>query len=1018
MVKVGAKPTGLLPYLVLSAGLLLTVLTTYLLAQNQRLKVQQELESSVVGIENEIRTRINEYVALLRGGSGLFAVNRWVSDDEFRAYIERLRLPEFYPGMQGIGLAYRVTPENSAEFFARLRQQGMGNFKIWPSTNAVESFPIVYLEPLDDRNQHAVGFDMFSEPIRREAMIESRRLGAPVATRKVTLVQEISGPVQPGFLIYIPIFPSGKVPETEHERISQIEGFIYSPFRARDFLDPIFVKHRRDWPVDVEVYDSGKATAQNLVYRSDGVFDGAHFRATATIDVVGRKWLLKFRIQPALEHRIWQVTGGVAFIGSLLSFILFYFTYAESKSRRNLEETTSALRFQKLLFEALSDTLPDGVLVVSPDGKMQYMNRRLREIWHFPDFVTDSSPEATALEWASSQVADTQRFKTTIQDLYAKRTHGIHDEITFKDGRIFERFGAPLGAANQESYGWLWVFHDVTVPKRTEQRVRAYANQQAAVATLGSEALGEHDLQRILNRTVKVVADTLQVDACAVLELSRDREEFLIRAGIGWPEGTVGSVTVPGRAGSHAGATLLAGAPLKISDINRRTDLETPFLRAQGLLAALTVPITSDEGPYGILGIYSRAPREFSNDEVNFLQSSANLLATSIVRARVEQALRESEERFRLIVEQARDYGIFTLDVNGKVNSWNPGAQRILGFTSEEILGQQSDILFTPEDRQRGAAGEEIRIATEQGQALDERWHRRKDGTLFWSTGYTIALRDARGTLRGFAKIMRDITERKEFEQRIQRLNQELEERVQKRTAALQESYEQMETFTYTIAHDLRAPLRAMQGFSVALEEDYGDRLDDEGKNYLHRIAHSVERMDNLIQDLLAYSRLSRSDLSFQKVSIIHVLESVLQHLTEDIRAKDAEIIIERPLPLVVGHASTLEHIISNLVGNALKFTSPDNRPIIRIRADLPFENKDKKRFVRIWIEDNGIGIAPQYHDRVFNIFERLHGTTTFPGTGMGLAIVKKGVERMGGQIGLESAIGKGSRFWIELPTV
>jgi signal transduction histidine kinase len=239
-----------------------------------------------------------------------------------------------------------------------------------------------------------------------------------------------------------------------------------------------------------------------------------------------------------------------------------------------------------------------------------------------------------------------------------------------------------------------------------------------------------------------------------------------------------------------------------------------------------------------------------------------------------------------------------------------------------------------------------------------------------------------------------------------------LEDRVRARTAELQERNEELEAFGYSISHDLRAPLRAMEGFSQALLEDYGDRLDATGREYAERVVTATRRMDQLIRDLLAYSRVTRSDVRLGRLDLGRLVRMAVEQLDAEVRSRQARIEIEPPLPPVVGHEATLAQVIANLLANGMKFVPPERSPTIRVRA----ERRDG--FVRCWIEDNGIGIAPEHHERVFRIFERLHRTEDYPGTGIGLAIVRKGVERMGGRVGLDSTVGAGSRFWVELPGV
>ncbi len=259
---------------------------------------------------------------------------------------------------------------------------------------------------------------------------------------------------------------------------------------------------------------------------------------------------------------------------------------------------------------------------------------------------------------------------------------------------------------------------------------------------------------------------------------------------------------------------------------------------------------------------------------------------------------------------------------------------------------------------------------------------------------------------------MEDVTQRRKTETDIRKLNSTLESRVIDRTAQLANSRGEMEAFTYTVAHDLRAPLRAMHGFSQLLLDEYHDKpLDAEGEKAVRRIMDASRRMDVLIQDLLAYSQLAREAVHLEPIELDSMLEGVLRNLAPDIQRGGAQIKVEGPLPSVHAARATLPGVLTNLVSNALKFVPPGVKPMIRIRADRP----DGRH--RLWVEDNGIGIAAEFHTRIFKVFERLNKTEEYPGTGIGLAIVARAMERMGGSVGIESEPGQGSRFWIEFPT-
>ncbi|HYR30421.1 MAG TPA: ATP-binding protein, partial [Gemmatimonadales bacterium] len=245
--------------------------------------------------------------------------------------------------------------------------------------------------------------------------------------------------------------------------------------------------------------------------------------------------------------------------------------------------------------------------------------------------------------------------------------------------------------------------------------------------------------------------------------------------------------------------------------------------------------------------------------------------------------------------------------------------------------------------------------------------------------------------------------------QRVGEAQQRLEDRVQARTAELQERNEELEAFAYSISHDLRAPLRAMGGFSQALLEDYGERLDATGRQYAERVVAGASTMDQLIRDLLSYSRITRSELRLAPLDLHHAMQSATEQVADEVAARHARVVVDEPLPAVVGHDTTLAQVLANLLGNAVKFVPVERTPEVHVRAEL----RDGR--VRVWVEDNGIGVAPEHHERIFRVFERLNPAEDYPGTGIGLAIVRKGVERMGGRVGVEAQPGGGSRFWIEL---
>ncbi len=247
--------------------------------------------------------------------------------------------------------------------------------------------------------------------------------------------------------------------------------------------------------------------------------------------------------------------------------------------------------------------------------------------------------------------------------------------------------------------------------------------------------------------------------------------------------------------------------------------------------------------------------------------------------------------------------------------------------------------------------------------------------------------------------------------QELSAINQQLKdtnEELAMRTAELNDSLQTMQTFTYTMAHDLRGPLRALTGFSKLLLTECTEKLDDTAKDYLERIDASARQMDRLVSDLLAYGQLTHVEVTAIPVALDQVVTQVLHDLGPEIRTRGARIKVESPLPTIVGNITLVKQVLVNLIDNAVKFVPRDKTPEITINATLAGNR------ARVCIQDNGIGIAPQYHGRVFDLFARLHKANEYTGTGVGLALVKKAMERMMGKVGVESTPSQGSCFWLE----
>ena len=537
--------------------------------------------------------------------------------------------------------------------------------------------------------------------------------------------------------------------------------------------------------------------------------------------------------------------------------------------------------------------------------------------------------------------------------------------------------------------------------------------------------------------------------------------------------------------------------------------------------------------------------------------ANETLRAEVAERERANDSLRHSEQRFRLLVESVRDYAIFRLDPEGRVVSWNAGAARIKGYSVEEIIGRHFSVFYPAEDIAGGKPQAELQAAVAEGRHEEEGWRLHKDGTRFWANVVISAIRDDAGTLRGFAKVTRDvtarrqteellrrrteelarsearrqgderlqaviehlseglvisdlegnllhwnhaasemhgfshphefrerladdqnpcemltldgsplpfeqwplaricrgetlhnlelrlrhlhagrertfaynggvvrdaggaslaflsiidITERKRAEAEILQLNDELEQRVARRTAELQAANRELESFSYSVSHDLRAPLRAIDGYSLILLEDDAPRLDEEGRRVLGVVRGEARRMGQLVDELLAFSRLGRQALHRSAVDMTALARAAFAEAAPPAAASRAIAWSLENLPPAVGDATLLRQVWANLLSNALKFTRERTPAVITVSGT----RGDGENLYRV--RDNGAGFDMRYVDKLFGVFQRLHTEDEFEGTGVGLAIAQRIIERHGGRIWAEGKPEEGAAFHFALP--
>lgn len=376
------------------------------------------------------------------------------------------------------------------------------------------------------------------------------------------------------------------------------------------------------------------------------------------------------------------------------------------------------------------------------------------------------------------------------------------------------------------------------------------------------------------------------------------------------------------------------------------------------------------------------------------------------LRKQYETRLRESEELFHIQVEGVKDYAIFMLDPQGNVLNWNAGAERLKGYGEQEIIGKHFSCFYTEEERNAGKPEEELKIAAVEGRAEDEGWRIRKDGSRFWADVIITALHDENGKLQGFSKVTRDITARKRAEEKIKGLNTDLAARA----AELEAANRELETFNYTVAHDLRKPLTVINGYYQALMELCNDKLDEACKGYLREAYDGTLRMNRLIDALLNLSRLAHVVPRRETADLSAMAHEVASELKRAEPGRRVTFLIADGVS-ADGDAGLLRVVMNNLLGNAWKYTGERDEGIIE------FGTTEVDGNPAYFIRDNGTGFDMAEADKLFIPFQRLAGAEECMGFGIGLATVERIIRRHGGRVWAEGAPGKGACFYFTLPS-
>ncbi|MFZ5603680.1 MAG: CHASE domain-containing protein [Pseudomonadota bacterium] len=974
------SPRGISAWITLAAGLLMTTLLTSWLYENRQENAAARFGLIAADVINRIEKRLNDHEQILLGGAGLFDATGTVSRQQWHAYVSRLRLEYHYPGIQGVGFSQAIAPADLPRHIQEIRNSGFPDYQIRPLGERTLYTAIIYLEPFAGRNLAAFGFDMYSEPTRRDAMQRAVNGGMTSISGKVALVQETHGPKQAGFLMYVPVYQPYQPLTTPAERWQALRGFVYSPYRMDDLMRGILGDHGPF--VDITIHDAETLSDESLMYDSASLRQTPQttsfkprFRENKTIRAFGHGWTISIVNRPAFlakfESPLDVLIPVLGTGASLFLFALLVSTQGRRESAMALAADMSARRAEsEERFHQLFLHLGQGVVIHQADGR-----------------ISDANPAAQRILGLDLD----QMRGTTSSDL---RWHTVREDGTPFDGKDHPATqalhqGVPvtdvaMGVWHELEGNWRWI------------RVDAYprfsgsdqpAQQVYAVFTdITAQRLADEEVRSARKRLSDVLSAASDIAIIAT--------------------DTSGLITI-----FNTGAERMLG--YSSGDIAGRHTLERLHLpdellaRCQELSAELGRPVS------GFQALVEKAMRQGSETrEWTYVRQDGSQLPVSLLinpirdrqgvtgflgvaqditlRRQAEQALREQASHTQAILDHIMD-GIITINASGLIQTVNPSAIRVFGYTEQEMLGRNVSMLMP--NPHRDAHDQYLRNFQQTRQARiigvgREVEGQRKDGSLF---PMELAVSEVfRQGVPFYVGMVRDITERK----RVDRMKSE---------------------FVSTVSHELRTPLTAISGALGLIFGGATGKLPDKAAELISIAYKNSQRLSSLINDLLDMEKLVAGKMSIQLQ--VQPLQPLIRDALEMNRAygseRNIQLRLTRDIPAVnvAVDSQRLMQILSNLLSNAIKF-SPAGATIDIDVTTIPHHQ------VRISVTDRGPGIPAAFRERIFQKFAQADSSDTRQkgGTGLGLAISRELAERMQGGIGFESEEGHGSCFYLDLP--
>jgi len=943
-----------------SSFLLIFLITIFLYSEtkNKAAERSQKLfELKADKATNDIKTRLTDYIQIMVGAKAFFVASDTVEREAWTNYYKSLNLGENYPGIQGIGYAHFVRPDELKDHIAQIRAEGFSDYHIRPEGERPIYSSIVYLEPFTGRNLRAFGFDMFSEPIRQSAMRIARDTKQPTMSGKVRLVQETGKDEQAGFLIYLPVYRNNLDPVSIKDRQYLIKGFIYSPFRAKDFMSYALGNGYQD--IDIEVYDGTTMNSESLLYATDTVLynnNGKRKRLNKTnsITIANNTWRIHATAKPAFAQT--SDAGLPYFIllgGSVISLLMFFIIWSLSSTRRS-----------NRLKQTITDNATAALFMMDANGYCTFMNPAAEEMTGFTFeeiskrplhyMIHHSHPDGTPFPLHECPI---DRALPTNNDMRA------HEDVFIrKDGTFFNVMVAarPIIENGVPAFTIIEV-KDITDEKRAQQ---AIIESEARFRTMADNA----------PVMIRITDNDKQV-----LYVNKQWTDF---TGISFEEFVKKDWDM----------LIHPDDRDRVREAFDKAVKEETAYRAE-------YRILRRDGEYrSVVG--TNTPR-FSADGV-FLGHISSIIDITEIKEAERKVKQNAELLQKLFLEVPALVGLVRLPDYQYVLA-NPLYRKLYG--NRPLVGKTIYEAHTPtEGRGLFKKLEEVfktgkpYIGTEvPGFVTQEN----EEGSIkgYFNVVYQPLL-DSKGYVEAVLLFAIEVTELVNARTKLLSANNELSDK----NIELLRINNDLDNFVYTASHDLKSPIANMEGLVTLLRDILQGKLNPEDEQVLDMVGISINKLKETIADLAEITKVQKELQSkVEPLKFEHILQDVLADINGMVDDTNATIKTSFEVDAILYARKNLRSILYNLVSNAIKYRSPERAPEVSIKT---YQQND---YVILEVADNGLGIKKEQQHKLFSMFKRLH--THVEGTGIGLYIVKRIIENNGGKIKVESEHGKGTTF-------